>query len=173
MKASVEAAANIQKVDYPPRGQETVTAMARVTAAEVKTTRGQIIETAETHQGREIFLDPSAWGIETLRVGSQVVTMVTSQDTAEDVPHIHQALVLWVLEVIGEVILLVMEVAEVGDIMDHLHGDHLRTRSLDIPAATLLRENLFGKSCTKINIIPLKNTTKVMRREGISTHSDY
>ena len=79
--------------------------MARVTAAEVKTTRGQIIETAETLQGREISLDPSAWGIETLRVGSQVATMVTNQDTAEDVPHIHQALVLWVLEVIGEVIL--------------------------------------------------------------------
>jgi len=57
--------------------------------------------------------------------------------------------------------------------MDHLHGDLLRIRSLDTPAATLLRGNLFGKSCTKINIIPLKNTTKVMRREGISTHSDY
>ena len=105
VKVSVEAAANFQKVDYLPRGQETVTAMARVTAAEVKTTRGQIIETAETLQGREISLDPSAWGIETLRVGSQVVTMVTSQDTAEDVPHIHQVLVPWVLEVIGAVIL--------------------------------------------------------------------
>ena len=66
-----------------------------------------------------------------------------------------------------------MEEAEDGDIMDHLHGDHLRIRSQDTPVATLLRENLFGKNCTKINIIPRKNTTKVMRREGISTHSDY
>ena len=98
VKASVEAAANIQTVDYPPRGQGTITAMARVTTAvEVKTTRGRTIEIAETLQGRVTYLDPSAWAFVTLRVGSPVVTMVTSQDTvAEDVPRIHQVLALWV-----------------------------------------------------------------------------
>ena len=77
--------------------------MARVTtAAEVKTTRGQIIETAETLRGRVTFLDLSVWAFETLRVGSQVVTIVTSQDTEpEDVPLIHQVQALWVPEDIG------------------------------------------------------------------------
>ena len=103
VKASVEAAANIQKVDYPPRGQETVTAMARVTAAEVKTTRGRTIEIAETLRGRVTCLDPSAWAFVTPRVGSQVVTMVTSQDMeAEDVPLIHQVPALWVPGVVIE-----------------------------------------------------------------------
>jgi len=98
VKASVEAAANIQTVGYPPRGQGTITAMARVTTAvEVKTTRGRTTEIAETLRGRVNCLDPSAWAFVTLRVGSPVVTMVTSQDTAaEDVPLIHQVLAPWV-----------------------------------------------------------------------------
>ena len=103
VKASVEAAANILTVVYPPRGQGIITAMARVTtAAEVKTTRGQIIEIAETLRGRVTFLDLSVWAFETLRVGSPVDIIVTSQDTEpEDVPLIHQVPAPWVPEDIG------------------------------------------------------------------------